>query len=219
MGTSERKVAMGDLIKFERLTSIFLHAFPSSFKHCPVEDVAAGKAFAEDLYYNFDNLPWKGSVKTNVFTRADPILGRDRWKEYKITLTNDGFLFLEQPRLLLGLEPLAETTTHHHHSKSQTRSKWYIIDREDLADPALERIFDFARNWFRSAEFEVLAFLTLEAQVLDLEFYHMHLGVVLTVQFEVGFPEGEIDPSWFVSRKKTVQPAVHNFLFKKRVGS
>lgn len=121
--TAERKAVMGDFIKFERLSSIFHYALPSSFKHCTVDDVAAEKPFARDLYYDFDNLPWKGSVKTNAFMRATPIFGRNLWKEYRITLANDGFLFLE-PRLL-GLEPLSETTTHH--PKYQTRTKWYIM--------------------------------------------------------------------------------------------
>lgn len=183
-GTPEDKV-IGDHINFKRISDVFLKAFASSFRHCPVDEVIAGRHFAEDLYYNFDGLPWKGSMKTQVFTHNTlGFLGSNRCKEYKIILTCDEFLSLEPE--LLGLEP------------------WYIVDGEDLAVP-LKLIFDFARAWFSSEDFEFLAFVSQGARGFGLEFYHAGIGVVLTVQFEVGFPEGGIDPSWYVSRKKKVK--------------
>jgi len=112
-------------------------------------------------------------------------LGINDWTEFTIVLRNDKFICLHPSEF--DAQTFDKTTDHH--EKHGRAAPWRMI--ESIRDQ-LPSIFEFASNWLPSTEGEVYIYLTT---ALDIAFYHPS-GVLLTVQFEVGTPEGRIDRSW-----------------------
>lgn len=174
-----------DLASFRRLDGIFVAAmkeydegghrrevvtFAALRRNNPRDDYSLGQ-----VDYTYDDAKWTGTWGLN-----DRKLNGQWFREFKISLANDHFLYL--PPQLVGMDAKPRKTKHH------GSGLWYRPTFKELKKQ-LPFVCAFVLTFFSGTQMTPFLDLSVNAQRLDMEFQHRGAGIILTIQFEPGMPK------------------------------